>query len=255
MNPPDVFKGRTVVVSGSSGGVGTALVQYFAAREAVVIGIDRKPFDSITKTSVGHIFTLLADLSTEQGLESTKAFVQLHSSSVDILVNAAGTFKADSEGPDETAVMLSLWRDNVLTASVLTHELYPMLCRGAKPLVVNISSTDGIVASCGQTSEIGINHDIQYATTKGALITLTRCLAMKWARDRIRVNAICPIITRSPMTSDLLNQPGKEQELVRHIPLGRICEPADIAVAVDCLYRLEFTTAHVLPLDGGYLCL
>ena len=57
-----------------------------------------------------------------------------------------------------------------------------------------------------------------------------------------------------PMTADLLAVPGKEAELARQIPLRRICEPADVAAAVEALYRLTMTTAHVLPVDGGYLC-
>jgi hypothetical protein len=57
------------------------------------------------------------------------------------------------------------------------------------------------------------------------------------------------------MSASLLQVPGKEDELVAHLPLGRICEPDEIAVAVECLYRLEMTTAHILPLDAGYLCL
>ena len=131
---------------------------------------------------------------------------------------------------------------------------HPLLRRGRRPLIVNASSTDGVVASAGQECAIGVAHDSLYAASKGALITLTRSLAMKWADDGIRVNALCPTIIRTPMAADILAQPGEEEELRGHLPLGRICEPVDIAVAVDCLYRLELTTAHVLPLDGGYLC-
>ena len=102
--------------------------------------------------------------------------------------------------------------------------------------------------------EIGVRHDVLYATTKGALLTLTRALAMKWAEAGVRVNAICPTLIRTPMSANLLQVPGKEDELRAQLPLGRICEPQDVAVAVECLYRLEMTTAHVLPLDAGYLC-
>jgi NAD(P)-dependent dehydrogenase (short-subunit alcohol dehydrogenase family) len=56
------------------------------------------------------------------------------------------------------------------------------------------------------------------------------------------------------MTADLLAEVGKEEELARHIPLGRICEPEDIATAVECLIPLRMTTGHVLTVDGGYLC-
>lgn len=56
------------------------------------------------------------------------------------------------------------------------------------------------------------------------------------------------------MTESLLQLSGKEAELAKHIPLGRICEPTDVATAVEALYRLTMTTAHVLPVDGGYLC-
>ena len=247
------FQGNIVVISGAAGGIGRELLRSFSALGAFVIGIDRKPGDPASKPSFGELIHIQADLAVPLEVESARRMIEQRTRRVDILVNSAGAFSPDSGV--NTQSLMALWRDNVLTAAQLSTSLYPLLCRGDKPLVVNLSSTDAIVSSAGQDSEIGVTHDTNYATTKGALITLTRALAMKWAKDGIRVNAICPTITRSPMTKDLLNEAGKEEELRKYIPLGRLCEPKDIAIAVECLYRLEFTTAHVLPLDGGYLCL
>lgn len=247
---------QSVVISGAAGGVGKVLVEYFTQKGAQVFGIDSIQRD-IPATEMANLkYTMIhADLSKQSEARKVKEIIITKVTEIDILVNGAGIFIPDAFSGEMDQSLMALWQHNVLSATYLSNELYPLLVRARKPLVVNISSTDGVIASAGQDCEIGVRHDTFYATTKGALIALTRSLAMKWAKDNVRVNAICPTIIRTPMSSDLLSTSGKEAELSRYIPLGRICEPIDVAIAVECLYQLEMTTAHVLPLDGGYLCL
>jgi NAD(P)-dependent dehydrogenase (short-subunit alcohol dehydrogenase family) len=173
---------------------------------------------------------------------------------VELLVNAAGAFIPDKFEGEMAGSLDVLWRSNVATAVNLTMGLEELLQNGRVPLVVNIASTDGVVASAGQGCEIGVSHDVLYATTKGALVTFTRALAQKWAGRGIRVNAVCPTIFDSPMTAELLKTPGKAKELSEVIPLGRLCRTADIFAAITAIYSLEMTTGHILPVDGGYLC-
>ncbi|MDL1888323.1 SDR family oxidoreductase [Nitrospirales bacterium NOB] len=243
-----------VVVSGSEGGVGSAILQYFHGHAARIIGIDRKPMTKPPASpTVEHIFQ--ADLSRHEEVVAVGKAIGDLWSRVDILVNAAGTFLTDMQVWAQCDQWNQLWNDNVTSAVLLSQEMYPLLRRGRQSLVVNVASTDAIVASAGQSCEIGVAHDILYATTKGALVTLTRALAMAWARDDIRVNAICPTIIPSPMTRELLAVPTKRDELTSFIPLRSLCSPEDVAVAVHALYQLKMTTGHILPLDGGYLCM
>ena len=246
-----VFNDAVVVVTGAAGGLGRVLAERFVALKSRVVAVDQIARDAADGNSIQWI---VQDLSNERGVRRVVDDVTRLHHTVEILINAAGLFLPDvgCEGADAT--LEKLWRGNVSSAVNVTLGLQSLLAAGRNPLVVNIASTDAIVASAGQSCEIGVAHDVLYATTKGALVSFTRALAMAWARHRIRVNAICPTIFESPMTADLLSVRGKRAELESHIPLGRICSTQDIADAVVAMYQLKMTTGHVLPVDGGYLC-
>jgi NAD(P)-dependent dehydrogenase (short-subunit alcohol dehydrogenase family) len=238
-----------VVVTGSSGGVGSEIAARYAASGAFVAGLDRTP----PKGSSNHLH-IQCDLTSQTDLPQAITRINESTNGLDLLVHAAGVFHDDETAARSDTAMQELWHVNYVAPIAASELLLPLLKRGVTPLVVFIASTDAIVASGGQDCEVGVCHDTRYAASKGALVTATRALAMRWARQGIRVNAIAPTLVRSPMTRDLLDQPGKETELAQHIPLRRICEPADVAIAVEALYCLTMTTAHVLPVDGGYLC-
>lgn len=247
------FSRLTVVVTGASGGLGTFLVKHFCQTGARVIGVDRVMPEQ-TAVDAGSFDFILAHLGEQSGADEAAANIQRLSGKVDILVNAAGRFALDPE-PGATANVLSqLWRDNLCPTVLLTLGLKELLLKGKSPLVVNIASVDAIVASGGQACEVGIKDGLLYASCKGAVLSFGQALAMNWAREQIRVHTLCPTLFLSPMTQELLKIPGKIAELESFIPLQRLCEPADIAVAIECLYRLRHTTGHVLPIDGGYLC-
>ena len=101
----------------------------------------------------------------------------------------------------------------------------------------------------------GLYPNVSYQTSKGAIVNMTRALAVEWAPHGIRVNAVAPTYVRTPLIAALLAQP----ELVRRIedmtPLRRIAEPADVAGAILFLASpaAEMITGHTLPVDGGFL--
>jgi NAD(P)-dependent dehydrogenase (short-subunit alcohol dehydrogenase family) len=247
--PPQIP--QTVVVSGSSGGIGTVLVHYFLNQNALVIGIDKNA--SVTPIDHPNYRFLQADLSDYADVVCVAKGVAQHAGALDLLVNCAGVFMEDSQTEEIPRRLSFLWSNNVASAIYLSYALHPFLNKATHPLVVMISSTDAVVASGGQDCEVGVGHDILYASTKGALLSFTRALAMKWS-PKIRVNAICPTIVRTPMAGSLLAVQGKEKQLASYIPLKRVAEPEDVAEAVASLYALKMTTAHILPVDGGYLC-
>lgn len=238
-----------VVITGSSGGIGREIAFRYANSGALVVGLDKSP-----PTIPLNIFHLECDLASSTQIGNAVQRVCEEIGSIDLLVHAAGIFHDDATATCSETAMHELWRVNYLGPCEITEHLLPLLKSGVDPLVVFVASTDAIVASGGQDCEIGVRHDLHYAASKGALVTATRALAMRWAVHGVRVNAVAPTIVRSPMTAELLAVPSKEVELACQIPLGRICEPADVAAAVEALYSLTMTTAHVLPVDGGYLC-
>jgi dihydroanticapsin dehydrogenase len=243
------FKDKVVVISGGCGGVGRELIDYFSSKNALCISIDCVNAPLSKKKNQIYLFS---DLSNSISVKSAIQKIEKLTEKVDLLVNAAGIFIEDKNCNEND--IIELWKNNFMTAYFLSLELLPFLKKASNPQVINISSTDSIVANSGQNCEIGTSHDIVYASTKGAINTLTKCLAMKWACNNIRVNSICPTIIRTPMCDSLLSVGLKEKELISYIPLKRICEPIDIAEAVEMLYNMKMTTGHILTVDGGYLC-
>lgn len=242
-----------IIITGSSGGIGSEIVARFLRQSANVIGVDR----SLNHNGVGespNFRFVHCDMADANSLQQTVNHLLETLSSIDLLVHCAGVFYDDHVARANEIAQAELWRVNYLAPALMTEALHPLLIKGETPSVIFITSADAIVASAGQDSEVGTAHDLYYASSKGALLTTTRALAMRWAKDNIRVNAICPTIIRSPMTVELLATPHKEEQLGKTIPLGRVGECADVATAVECLHKLTFTTAHALPVDGGYLC-
>jgi 3-oxoacyl-[acyl-carrier protein] reductase len=242
-----------IVVTGSSGGMGAEIVARFLMHGAQVVGIDRSPAGNANDEHQAFRF-LQCDLADSSSRHRVNAALLGSLASLDLLVHCAGVFYDDQAARTSEAIQQELWRTNYLGPVAMTEALQLPLSQGDSPSVIFIASADAVVASGGQNSEVGTAHDLYYAASKGALLTAMRALAMRWAAHNIRVNAICPTIVRSPMTAELLTLPDKEEQLCRAIPLGRLGMSADIATAVECLHRLTFTTAHALPVDGGYLC-
>ena len=239
-----------IVVTGAAGGLGSHLVGRFIATGARVFALDRA--FGVDSSDAG--IRVVADLAQPVGVEAAVQRLERDVPHVDLLVNCAGVFVLDSSGSSAWHDVDHLFRNNLTSMMMLSLGLEGLLSKGSSPSVVNIASTDGVVASAGQDSELGVADDIFYAVSKGAVVTFTRALAMKWASLGVRVNAICPTIFDSPMTEMLLADVGRRDRLAEDIPMGRLASKVDIAEAVVALHSLKFTTGHVLPVDGGYLC-
>ena len=245
----------TAVITGAAGGMGGALMESLLRLGYSVIGLDRK----VAKLTEDHralgAHFIQADLGVHDEAKRAIAEINERVDGVDLLINCAGSYRADKEIIDDPVKWAELWNDNVSSMAWCCLLLQPLLERSERqPLVINIASTDGVVASGGQDTEIGVSHDTLYAASKGGVIAFARALAMCWAPLRIRVNAICPTVARTPMSENLLATPGMEEQLAQHIPLRRVAELADITTAVASLIPLHMTTGHILTVDGGYLC-
>lgn len=243
------FVGLNVVVTGATGGLGSTVASRLINLGANVVTIDR------CHTSNAHDFKAhhYADLSKAEEIGKVVDKISKQFSCIDLLVNCAGIFLPDAPSGADHDTLDKLWQHNTASTVLFTMALEPLLEKSLMPSVVNIGSTDGIVASGGQDCEVGVRHDVLYALTKGAVVAFTRALAMKWSPLGIRVNVICPTVFESPMTETLLND-TKCSQLSSHIPLGRLATKEDITDAIICAHSMKFTTGHVYPVDGGYLC-
>lgn len=245
---PDRGGERVAVVTGANGGLGSALLKKLLGDHARVLSLDR----AFERPAFDREVRVVQDLASREGVQQAIDAVAGAAGHVDVLVNCAGVFEADVAGPEGWDVFERLLTNNVVSMAMLTLGLEQLLRTGT--CVINIASTDGVVASAGQSCEVGVCHDVLYASSKGAVITLTKALAMKWASRGIRVNCVSPTIFESPMTAALLAEPGKRAQVESHLPLGVI--PTSDQVAESCLHLLHmpFTTGHNFTVDGGYLC-
>jgi NAD(P)-dependent dehydrogenase (short-subunit alcohol dehydrogenase family) len=113
--------------------------------------------------------------------------------------------------------------------------------------IVNLASIMGLSG--------GIYPNASYQASKGGVVNLTRALALEWAADNIRVNAVAPTFVRTDLTAPIFSDPEKLKTVLSHTPLGRLPEPDEIAAAIVylCSPAARSITGIVLPVDSGYL--
>ena len=123
-----------------------------------------------------------------------------------------------------------------------------MIAAGRPGAIVNVASIMGLSGG-------GLYPNVSYQTSKGAVVNMTRALAVEWAPHRIRVNAVAPTYVRTPFIQALLDQPDLMARIEAMTPLGRIAEPEEVALAIVFLASpaAAMITGHALPVDGGFL--
>jgi NAD(P)-dependent dehydrogenase (short-subunit alcohol dehydrogenase family) len=248
---------RIAIVSGSASGIGLAIAERLQTNGYQVVGLD-KEYSGEVATSCGHlgIARIRCDVSSYSDVRRVVEQLRTHGFVARALVNNAGVFDGGQFSDFPEHRWERLWRVNVSGMVYLSQAFFELIGGSGPAAVVNIASTDGVVASAAQHCALGVSHDVHYAVTKGAVVTLTRALAMAWARSGIRVNAVAPTIVDTPMTAELLGDAHQRSALELGIPLGRVATPHDVANAVAFLLSHDsaMVTGHVLPVDGGYLC-
>jgi len=247
------FDQKTIVVTGAGGGFGEGIAKRFAALGGKVVVVDVKApqatrvADEINKAG-GVAIAVTADVTSDREVAMMAERTSAAFGPAAILVNNAGiTHKNRPLLEVDEATFDRVFAVNVksiyLTAK---HFIPPMRARGGG-VIINIASTAGIRPRPGLT---------WYNASKGAVLSLTKSMAIELAPDRIRVNAINPVMGETGMIQDLL--PGEDSASVRArvlatIPLGRFSQPRDIANAVTFLASDEsdLITGSCLEVDGG----
>ena len=252
MNPVYDFAGQVALVTGASSGIGLAAARAFAGAGAAVVlaDINTGALEAATAEliSAGHqAIGVTCDVADEGQAAAMVERAVVTYGRLDMAFNNAGIvgFTGDlAEEPAEsfdrvTAVNLrGVW-------TCMKHELRQMRTQGSGA-IVNCSSLGGLVGQAGRAT---------YHATKHGVIGLTKSAAMDYAALGIRINAVCPGVIDTPMSSDMIeNQPAAMREVMRDQPIGRLGESDEIAAAVlwICSPGASFVLGVALPVDGGF---
>lgn len=241
--------GKIAIVTGGGGGFGEGIARMFAAEGAhvIVADIDLAAATRVA-TEIGGI-AIKGDVSKGPDVQAMVDLAVAHYEGLDIVVNNAGTTHRNGPILDvDEDTFDRVYAVNVKSIYWMTQACVPLFRRqGRGGSIINISSTAGIRPRPGL---------VWYNGTKGAVNTMTQCMAIELAPDNIRVNAVCPVIGATALLESFMGQadsPEIRAKFVASVPLGRMSKPSDIANA--CVFLAEdatsFLTGVLLPVDGG----
>jgi NAD(P)-dependent dehydrogenase (short-subunit alcohol dehydrogenase family) len=246
------FTGKSVLVTGATSGIGEAIALRFAGLGADLLLTGRRDLLSAELAARypakgGAVRYLAADLTEPGAADRLVSHAVDLFGGLDVLINNAGILYRGTALECTDEEWDATWRTNVTAAFRLSRAALRVMTAKKSGAIVNIASDWGLVAARGAAA---------YGASKGALVQLTRSMALDHAADGIRVNAVCPGDTDTRMLDSTI--PGVPRtELIRRlgeaIPLGRVGRPEEIADAVCFLAsdRSSFITGAMLAVDGG----
>jgi len=241
--------GARALITGGSSGIGLATAHELASLGAELVLVARdsgrleKARESIeSEFPACHVETVSADLSSEEG---RRHVVECQASPLQILINNTGI----NIRKRMTELSLEEYRlvqeTNLVSCFEMCRLLYARLRDGAPACVVNNASVAGLTH---------LRTGAPYGMSKAAMIQFTRNLAVEWAREGIRVNAVAPWYIRTPLANQVLGDPDYRKDVLDRTPMGRVGEVEECARAIAflCMPASSYITGHCLAVDGGF---
>lgn len=251
MHPMHV-QDKVAIVTGGNAGIGQSTAQLFAEEGVKVVIAARnaergRAVVQIIEANGGTAHFFPCDVRRANDCQrAVRAAVEVFGG-LDVLVNNAGIV---FRGRDVVGTRLDEWEEtfavNVRGAFLMSKYALPEMIRGGGGSVVNVASYFGLVGGLGVAA---------YCASKGALVQLTRAMALDHARDGVRVNCVCPGSVHTPMIEEAWNHAGEDAPEIwaaKH-PVGRIAQPEEVARTILFLASpaSSFITGVALPVDGG----
>ncbi|RSN26917.1 3-oxoacyl-ACP reductase [Amycolatopsis sp. WAC 04169] len=242
------FEGRVAVITGGSSGIGLATARRLASEGAkVVIGDISAETGKASADEVGGLF-VQADVTDAEQVEALFQTTVDTFGSVDVAFNNAGISPPEDDSILTTGI--DAWEKvqkvNLTSVYLCCKAVLPHMQRQGKGSIINTASFVAVMGAA--TSQIS------YTASKGGVLAMSRELGVQFARENIRVNALCPGPVNTPLLKELFaKDPERAARRLVHVPVGRFAEPEEIAAAVAFLASddASFITASQFLVDGG----
>ena len=245
------LKDKIVIITGSGSGIGAASAHLFAEKGASVIlsDINMESAKKIMKQlpQHGNHMTVQTDVRDYTQVIQLMDQTMTQFGKIDILVNNAGIMNKHRLPTEDHT--FEDW-ENVIAINQTgvfhcLRAVLKLMNKQGHGSIVNIASLAGLKAS---------GYNLAYSASKFAVVGMTKSAAMEYGSKNIRINAVCPSYTQTPMLDQaVLGQPGFDKKLLKYVPMGRFGKPEEIAEAIVWLAsdKTSFITGQTITLDGG----
>ncbi len=239
---------RVAVITGAGSGIGLASARRLADEGATVVAVDiDEVAGKAAAAETGGVF-MPADVADEEQVEDLFGSIAARFGRIDVAFNNAGISPPEDDSILTTG--LDAWRRvqevNLTSVYLCCKYVLPHMQRAGKGSIINTASFVAVLGAA--TSQIS------YTASKGGVLAMTRELGVQFAREGIRVNALCPGPVNTPLLRELFaKDPERAARRLVHVPMGRFAEPEEIAAAVAFLASDDssFITASQFLVDGG----
>ncbi|HEY9413800.1 MAG TPA: 3-oxoacyl-ACP reductase [Pseudonocardia sp.] len=242
------LEGRVAVVTGAGSGIGLASTRRLAGEGAYVVCVDIDGAAAATAAEEVAGLAVTADVTSPEDVTRIYAAAHERYGRIDVALHNAGISPPEDDSILTTG--LDAWRRvqevNLTSVYLCCQAVLPYMQRAGRGSIINVASFVAVMGSA--TSQIS------YTASKGGVLALSRELGVQFAREGIRVNALCPGPVNTPLLTELFAaDPERAARRLVHVPMGRFAEPSEIAAAIAFLASDDssFMTASTFLVDGG----
>lgn len=243
---------KVALITGAGTGIGRALAHAFAREGAklTLVGRRKDVLEAVAKEVEGSPLVVSGDISKQSDIDRVLMATIAQFGSLNVLVNNAGILHIGTAEQITEAQWDETFNINVRGLWLLSRSVLPSMRKAGGGSIVNVASVLGINAARNRAA---------YAASKGAVVLLTKSMAIDYGAENIRVNAVCPSFIETDLTAEVLRRApdpaAVRRERIGVHPLGRLGKPEDIAGLAVYLAsdQSAWVTGAALPVDGGYL--
>jgi NAD(P)-dependent dehydrogenase (short-subunit alcohol dehydrogenase family) len=243
---------KIALITGAGTGIGRAIALAYAREGAklALVGRRKEFLEAVANEAGGSPLVLTGDVSRQADIDRVLAEASAHFGGLNVLVNNAGVLHIGAAEQITEAQWDETFNVNVRGLWLLSRSVLPSMRKAGGGSIINVASVLGIN---------GARNRASYAPSKGAVVLLTKCMAIDHGAENIRVNAICPSFVETDLTAEVIRKApdpaAVRRERIAVHPIGRLGQPEDIAGLAVYLASDEsaWVTGAALPVDGGYL--